>query len=93
MCTHHTPKVLVIAGREHVFCEACGAVLSLRVLLGALTEEVAARAAAERKLTRAVTTVETIALRNTWDGEMARQCLDAIGCDYCDYPALRRTGT
>jgi hypothetical protein len=89
MCTH-VPKILVIAGREHALCEACGAVLSLRTLIGALTDEQRGRHAAERKLARATKTVETIALRNTWDGEMARQCLDAIGHEA---PVLRRTGT
>lgn len=89
MCAH-TPKILVVAGREHVFCEACGAVLSLRTLIGALVDEQRSRQDAECKLARATKTVETIALRNTWDGEMARQCLDAIGCEA---PVLRRTGT
>lgn len=88
MCAH-IPKILVVAGREHAFCEACGAVLSLRTLIGALVDEQHGRQDAERKLARATKTVETIALRNTWDGEMARQCLDAIGIEN---PVLRRTG-
>ena len=75
----HDVRIVIVAGIEHAFCSKCGSFLSLRAVASAFASSEKARTLVERRLSAATATLASIAPHNTWDGESARKCLEAIG--------------